>query len=142
MKIAKFTLMVVLSLVTLTVSAEDKHYLFDIKLFDITDVSNGLQTYQTLEPFSNPKMVTREKVASYMNMSGDNKKELNFELKLLAKGEESFNIEFKLFKKEELISGPILTEDFSSDKTWLMVTNFDGRKIIVTVEMSSVSEEE
>ena len=100
MKIAKFTLMVVLSLVTLTVSAEDKHYLFDIKLFDITDVSNGLQTYQTLEPFSNPKMVTREKVASYMNMSGDNKKELNFELKLLAKVRKALTSNLSCLRKK------------------------------------------
>lgn len=140
MKITKYILITILALMASTVSAEDRNYLFDIKLFDITDVADGVQKYQTLEPFSNPKMLTRENVAAVMKLSGDNQKELNFELKVLARSKRSFDIEFKLFKGEELVSGPILTEGFLSDKTWLMVTNFDGRKLVVTAEMSSIDE--
>lgn len=140
MKTAKYLLIVMLSLLIQTASAEDNRFLFDIKLFDITNISDGLQTYETLEPFSNPKMIALKDVPASMKMSGDDEKELMFELEVVPRGEKVFDIKFEILKSGKSATGPVLTEGYTSDKTWLMVTNFDGRKIIVTAEMSSVDE--
>lgn len=140
MNTAKYLLIIMLSLLIQTASAEDNRFLFDIKLFDITNISDGLQTYETLEPFSNPKMIALKDVPASMKMSGDDEKELMFELEVVPRGEKVFDIKFEILKSGKSATGPVLTEGYTSDKTWLMVTNFDGRKIIVTAEMSSVDE--
>jgi hypothetical protein len=139
MNIAKFILVMALTLMMSAVLAEERSYLFDIKLFDITDVADGLQKYQTLEPFSNPKMITYENKPALMELSGTAQEELYFKIEVIAKSQSKFNIKFEVFKGKQLISGPTLTEGFSSDKTWLMVTNFDKRKLIVTVDMKEVN---
>ena len=138
METTKYLLIVMLSLVVQTVSAEDNRFLFDIKLFDITNFSNGLQNYETLEPFSNPKMIVLQDVPASMKMSGDDDKELMFELELVPRGEKIFDIKFEILKGGQRATGPILTENFSSDKVWQIITNFDKRKVIVAVEMSKV----
>lgn len=126
----------------LNVLAEEKRYLFDIKVFDITDVADGLQKYQTLTPFSNPKMITYENKPALMELSGSNQEKLNFKLEVTALSQSEFNIKYELYKGKQLVSGPILTEGFSSSKTWLMVSNFDKRKLIVTVDMKKVNNSE
>ena len=142
MKIVKSILLVSLILLTSFASAETQKYWFDIKLFEIADVHDGVQNYQTLEPFSNPKMITKENEPALMKLSGKNQKELNFELELLARNDKVFDIKFELFKDQESVSGPIKTEGYSSDKTWLMVTNFDAKKILVTVTMSKFDDQQ
>ena len=139
MNIVRFLLIAGLICISVTVSAEEKKYLFDIKLFDITDVSDGVQKHQTLEPFSNPKMITYENKPALMELSGTAQEELYFKIEVIAKSQSKFNIKFEVFKGKQLISGPTLTEGFSSDKTWLMVTNFDKRKLIVTVDMKEAN---
>ena len=49
MKTARLILIMALALTALTVSAYERSYLFDIRLFDITDVSNGMQEYQQVQ---------------------------------------------------------------------------------------------
>ena len=142
MNIVRFLLIASLICISVTVSAEEKKYLFDIKLFDITDVSDGVQKHQTLEPFSNPKMITIESKPAMMKLSGDNQRNLNFELELLARSNKTFDIKYNLFKGKELVSGPILTEGYPNDKTWLVVTAFDEKKVLVTVDVSETDYKE
>ncbi|GAA4345397.1 hypothetical protein [Kangiella taiwanensis] len=138
MRVAKIIFFVGLMVIASAVSAETKKYMFDIKLFEIADVSNGVQNYQELKPFTNPKMISEENKPTRMKVSGDIQKDLNFELELLAKSNRSFDINFELFKSGESVSGPIKTESYSSDKTWLMVTKFDGKSLLVTVDMEEL----
>ena len=114
MRVAKIIFFVGLMVIASAVSAETKKYMFDIKLFEIADVSNGVQNYQELKPFTNPKMISEENKPARMKVSGDIQKDLNFELELLAKSNRSFDINFELFKGEESVSGLIKTESYSS----------------------------
>lgn len=122
-------------------TANEEQYLFDIKLYDITNVSDGVANHQKLKAYSNPKLIVQLGKPAFMKVGSDNTDEVGFELKMMVKEEERFDLVYKLFKKEEVVSGPIQTTDFSIKKTWLMVTNFDGKKILISVDAEKLMEE-
>lgn len=141
MRLYKLLLIVVFMFISCTLEAKDDTYLFNVKVFDITK-QGDVDSDKLLEPFSNPKMLVKEGVPAKMLISGEKDKTLQIALDLTAHDKNSFDINYILQKNKEIVSGPINTKKFSADKSWRLVANFDGKRLLLVVNMDSDGKED
>ncbi|RDX35833.1 hypothetical protein DZA50_05815 [Kangiella sp. HD9-110m-PIT-SAG07] len=139
-KLTGIFLTVILLLTYQVAMANEGQYLFDIKLYDITKVGNGVVKHENLEAYTNPKLLVQINQPAFMKISSESTDEMQFELKLIVRSKDKYDLEYKLFKDKKIVSGPIKTEGFSVNETWLMITNFDGKKVLISVDARNMKE--